>query len=544
MTDPAPAGDREDSPASSDADDTRVLIPDATAETQEVSPDTVVLDAPPGAEPTTVIPAAVDATDDPAAPWSRAVRYCLLGAGLVLAVVTFIIVMRIGDLPYHPNRDAELRAAYDTYRETGVLMVKHNGTGNPVGQVPGDGITRAGGDEDPATYIAALLMSHITHSDSPYPGLRVVMALLCSLPLLLLPLAIARLFRNRWAGFSMLALPLVMWLVNRGTLLAGTEYGQSDSISETRVYALYGITGSMAFLSLVVILYLLTKRFRLRGLIGASVLLVVLASLGNLTRSMSGVAIGLAAGVIWWINRTGRWRRLGEAVGVSVLCALLSFALPSAVARAIDAQRADILQNEATAMTSTHGLWHPLYLGLSYPQPITGEPSRFSIIWSDEFGWDRAREVDPTVRIASPEFQSILKDYYLDIVREHPLAVARLYVEKFIYTVRHYGLMFLLAIVGFGIAFIRPGPQRRALGGVLVAVAPMVLFGLMPAVLVMPMLYYFSELTASLAILVAVALGSIGWAIAEQVARRRNATSGSSAPSDPTAELGAGGAAL
>ena len=56
----------------------------------------------------------------------------LLATGALLALGTFVTVLNMPDLPYHPARDLELKATYDAYRDTGVLLVKENGTGSLV----------------------------------------------------------------------------------------------------------------------------------------------------------------------------------------------------------------------------------------------------------------------------------------------------------------------------------------------------------------------------------------------------------------------------
>ena len=113
-------------------------------------------------------------------PWPRATHLLLQHAGVVLAAATFFTVLGMPELAYHPARDLELRATYDMYRETGVPLVKENGTGSWYGAIEGQGLTKAAGDDDPGSYLLASWMSHLTGSDSPYPGLSWVLALLCA----------------------------------------------------------------------------------------------------------------------------------------------------------------------------------------------------------------------------------------------------------------------------------------------------------------------------------------------------------------------------
>ncbi len=203
-------------------------------------------------------------------PWPRATHLLLQGTGVLLAALTFFTVLGMPELPYHPARDLELRATYDTYRETGVPLVKVNGTGSWYGAVEGAGLTKAAGDDDPGSYLIASWMSHLTGSDSPYTGLGWVMALLCALPMLILPVTMARVFQRARAGLAMLALPAVTWLVNGGTVLVGTEYGLSDQVSPVRVYALYGLPAALLFASLVLLAYSLMRRPSLPYVVAAA----------------------------------------------------------------------------------------------------------------------------------------------------------------------------------------------------------------------------------------------------------------------------------
>lgn len=448
---------------------------------------------------------------DEGRPWPRATQALLLAAGAVLALGTFWTVLAMPDLPYHPARDLELRATYATYVETGVPLVKENGTGSWYGQLPGGGLTKAAGDDDPGSYLVASWMSHVTGSESPYPGLRWVTALLCALPMLILPVTVARVYGRARAGMAMLALPPLMWLVN-GTLLVGTEYGLSDKVATTAVYALYGLPASLIFLSLVLVAYAVTRRPGVRAAIGWTIVLILLATFGNFLRSLSGAGIAMAAGVVWWVAWRGRlrWAVAAAAAAVSVAAA---FWLPGVAMDRIDAQRDPVVSAETSKLLDAHGTWHPLYLGLSYPQPITGEPSRFGIEWSDEFGWMKAREIDPDVVVSSAEYDHIIKDLFLAEVESAPLATLGLYLAKTLYTVKHFAAMIVVILAATVMVWRRRGPHRSTLRQLGAAAVPVLLLGLVPPVLVMPMLYYYTELVAALAFLTALALGGLVWTL-------------------------------
>lgn len=458
---------------------------------------------------------ATEARTDPTSNtfWPRSTSLFLLLVGIALAATSFLAVMSMPELPWHSARDAELRSTYDAYRETGALLVKETGSGSHYTQAPASGPwSSAAWDDDPGSYMVASLMSHVTGSDSPYPGLAVVQALLISIPLLWLPTAVARIFRRARAGYAMLLLPALVWMVNNGTILIGTEYGLSDEIATLRVYALYGIAASMAFLSLTLLLLFSTFRLKLPALLAASVLIGTLAGFGNLARSLSGMGIAAAVAVLWWLNSTRRWR-WAIALTAGVLAMALAFGVQAGVMSVVNSGRAAATGETLEQLPDAHGVWHPLYLGLAWPEPITGQPSRFGVEWSDEFGWNRAREANPDVIIASEEYDLILKDYYLDAVTSDPLGAVKIYVEKTLFVIKHFGAMIIFITVGFILALTRKSPQRRPMGAALAIALPTLALGFIPPVLVMPYLYYYSELTAALGMLTAVALGALVWSI-------------------------------
>lgn len=439
--------------------------------------------------------------------WPVVTRVLLGLCSVVLAGIAFTTVLSMPDLPYHAARDLELRATYDAYLETGVPLVKENGTGSWYGALPGEGLTRAAGDDDPGSYLIASWMSHVTGSASPYPGLIAFMAVLSALPWLLLPVTVARIFGRARAGFAMLGLPLLVWFVN-DSLLVGTEYGQSDLVSPVRVYALYGLPSAVIFLSLVLVAWALTRRLTWRTALAMTVLLLGLAAAGNLLRSMSGLGIAALVGVIWWAALRGRGRLVALGVGAVTAGVGLVVAqwLPGLAVAQIDRERDRVISADTSQLPDAHGTWHPLYLGLSYPQPVTGEPSEFDVQWSDEWGWAKAREVDPEVVVASREYDEIIRTFFLDAVRARPWDTIALYADKFAYTVRHFAAT--LTFVAFAALLVW---RRRTQGGgaaarTAVITLPTMALGLVPPVLVMPMLYYYSELVAGLGFLTALAL--------------------------------------
>lgn len=445
--------------------------------------------------------------------WPTATSWLLLATGTILAITSFIAVFNMPDLLWHPARDAELVATYDAYQKTGTLLVKQSGTGSNYTQAPSTSeYSSAAWDDDPGIYILASVLGKITKSSSPYAGLRAAEAVLVALPLIWLPLAVARVFRRARAGYALFLLPPILWLVNNGTILLGTEYGLSDSVSTLRVYALYGMGASLTFLSLSLLLLATTYRFKTRTLLLLTLGFGVLAALGNLTRSLSGVGIALAVGIIWWLNSSLKSKYLFAITG-SVAALMIAVGLTTATMTYLNEQRAIATKQDLAELPDSHGTWHPLYLGLSFPEPITGVASELGIPWSDEFGWDKAREINPNVVIAGEEYDLIIKEVFWDTFTAHPVEALRTYIGKFLFVLKHFGAMFIFIGLGIGLSLTRQGNRRHALIAGSCIALPTLLIGFIPPVLVMPLLYYFSDLSAALGLLLALSLGSLCWYI-------------------------------
>lgn len=403
--------------------------------------------------------------------WPRSTSLFLLLVGVVLAAASFIAVVSMPELPWHADRDAELRSTYDAYRDTGTLLIKETGSGSSHTQLPQVGPwSAAAWDDDPGTYVIAALMSHVTGAGSPYPGLALAQALLIAVPLLWLPTAVARIFRRARAGYAMLLLPLLMWIINNGTVLVGTEYGLSDGIAALRVYALYGIPASMAFLSLTLLLLFSTYRLKLPALVGVSVLIGVLAGLGNLARSLSGMGIALAVAVLWWLNSTRRWR-WANALAAGVLGVMLAFGVQAGVTGAIDSGRAAVVGESLEALPT----------------------------------------LDADVMIAIEDQDRVVAAS--DVASSSPSDAVEVPLERALFAIKHFGAMIVFIVVGFLMALTRRSHQRRPLWAALALALPTLALGFAPPVLVLPYLYQYTELAAALGMLTAVALGALVWSI-------------------------------
>jgi phosphoribosylaminoimidazole carboxylase PurE protein len=186
----------------------------------------------------------------------------------------------------------------------------------------------------------------------------------------------------------------------------------------------------------------------------------------------------------------------------------------------------------SSALPVAHGTWHPLYLGLSYSDHVGTEPSVLGIYWADSFGWEKAREIDPDVIASSREYDLIMKDLYLDEARAHPTTVAVMYAEKAADTIRQNVWVLAAVLAGTVLLWRRPsvGPVLRR---VTLLMLPALLYGFTPPTLVMPMRYYFMELTATTGLLLAVVVAAVAAATARNP-RQEVAQGG--APANPAVD--------
>lgn len=210
----------------------------------------------------------------------------LLLIGLMVAAASFIVVLSMPDL----------RAGESSHA---------------------DGVLVAGGEP-----LAALLASWLGGTEAALRAGKVLLAAVVALPLLWLPLAIARIFGRARAGYALLLLPALMWLLNNGTILVGTELGLFDEVSGARVPVVLGLVGSSLFLALSVTLLLSTYRLALAPLAAATGAVAVAASFAALTGWLAGLAAALPVAVLWWLNVRTAWRWVAAPVAAAAVCAV------------------------------------------------------------------------------------------------------------------------------------------------------------------------------------------------------------------------------
>ena len=430
----------------------------------------------------------------------------------MIAVLIFLRSYAITPPSFHLSREEELRATFGAFLETGVPLIKSKGSGSWYTHLPEAPrqYEPSAWDDDPGAYLVASYVGRAGGFVDPYEPLHLVMAFLAALPWLVLPLAMARLFGRVSAGLMVLLAPLAGLLL-RGNLLLGNDYGQTGKGTGS-IYATYGIPSAWLFLWLSLLLLIATVPFRWWRTVVLILVVGAAAGLGNLLRSWTGLGIAIALGVLLALNIERRRLLTGAAVGMVTFTVSLS--VQWLTIGVINNQRATFTGVPAAEVPEGHPIWHTLYLGLGYQGALDGyaTPNPFGIEWSDTFAWEKAREMKPDVVLFSAEYESILRRLYLEEVGKHGWLVTGTYFVKLADTLiqNAWSLLFIGA-TAVGLAAFRQHPKGFTVG--LGIAAPLMVVGVLPPVLAMPLKYYFVELTPALGVLVIVTTSSCSYLI-------------------------------
>ncbi|MGQ7310495.1 glycosyltransferase [Microbacterium arabinogalactanolyticum] len=403
----------------------------------------------------------------PPAHLPRSTRLFLLLVGIVVALASFIVVLVVPDLrpPHTPNAP---EAAGASSGSPGIDLL----------------LAAFGGAESTASWQAV----------------KVVLALTIALPSIWMPLAIARIFRRARAGYVYLFLPVLLWLLNDGTILIGTEFGLYDDTVGARVPVSLGLVAATTFLGLSVALLLSTHRLTWSRLSWATVLLLALASVAAMFGWLGGIAVGATVAVLWWQNLSARPKHLLPALLVALAVCAAAFGVNALGTQAV--RSAGI----APATASADQIWHDLYVGLAYPQLATDGRSVAGVSPAD---------------IADATDGADWHERYTAAADANPNGVVAVYFQKALDVLKHYGAMIIVVLVGFVLALTRRAGQRRSLFAAILIAVPALLLGTAYAVATMPTPFHLSVLSAGLGYLVAVALGALAWSITSMPAHVR-----------------------
>ncbi|MEZ5891247.1 MAG: hypothetical protein R3D52_13985 [Xanthobacteraceae bacterium] len=234
------------------------------------------------------------------------------------------------------------------------------------------------------------------------------------------------------------------------------------------------------------------------------------------------IVVTALALIIGFVRRAREWRISQFASAAAVIAAILIALNATSL---LVSYRVHVQGVPAGSGILSHGLSNALYLGLG------AEPNPFGIEWSDPVAESAVRARDPTIAYASPQYYEMLGKLYMELVRQHPLDVARIYAAKARKVLAPRLIILLVVSVGavaFGLALRRrerpPMPSRPRAGDIVAVTAVASLLHAMQAILTFPAAVYYDQAFVGAALIAAIAADiwfNAAWSGVDAVNRAR-----------------------
>jgi hypothetical protein len=194
-----------------------------------------------------------------------------------------------------------------------------------------------------------------------------------------------------------------------------------ELVQQTHLLSSYSIMPVLLLVSgaAIALLVPVAERARAAAIVAAALGFGLMAALIYNFRTSYGLA---AAGqLVVALAILGVRRRNLARAGTVLACAAAGFI-------AFQAALIWPLERGASFNEASHGIWHPLVIGLAIPPtPFT---QREGIEWDDRVAYALAKRVDPGVQYLGPGYEAALRTYYVQLWRDHPSEMARLYWRK------------------------------------------------------------------------------------------------------------------
>ncbi|HTD58792.1 MAG TPA: hypothetical protein VK672_07845 [Solirubrobacteraceae bacterium] len=318
------------------------------------------------------------------------------------------------------------------------------------------GPTSSGDDQGAFFYVPGL--AHILGLHHALSAMRFLYLALFFVPILLYPLLFARLFSSTAAG---LIAPWGLVLCLRGLAFIDILW-----------------TTEWAVLALLPPLMLLDRHWHRWGL--ASLLLVVIgASFANSVRAQAGLGVALAA-LIVVLRRPWRWRWRLATVPLLVVAylSISTFGL-----NGLRAWRDATLGHSFHDASSSHLVWHPIFLGLGYM------PNRYGLHWDDATAAAVVHAYRPSAQYPTAAYEAAVRHVFLRLVERDPGLLARSVAAKLLVVLR-FGDPALVVLLLIGVVAAAGRQRASPLLRSLVLLVPALLASLVPPLLGVPALAY------------------------------------------------------
>lgn len=402
----------------------------------------------------------------------RASTARLLAWGLLWAVLGVLVLNRLAPNPWPvlSGRVVDLRASLIALDHGGPALLGYRpGTHRPYA---------VGYSDDQGIYVIVPVLSHWLGARNPITVLRWSYIAAWALALLFSAVLARALFRSLWAG-----------VIGPPTLLVCIlSFGFGD---------IYWVSPWVIVVFLPLLVLLARRRWRWTPLALAPIALT--AGIVSAVRSEAGLPVALAAVIVAALV-TRRWPVRALVAAAVIVAYLVPTRILLPVIRAHRDHRVgiDLSANEPTS----HPLWHSLYIGLGYT------PNRYGIHYDDSYAAAAAREIDPRAPYLSPAYASALHRQIDALISHDPGFVARTEAQKADVELANSApyLLLLALLLPAAMAGVGPARLRRR---ELVLFIPALVIGALPAIVAVPYREYELTLFGPLGALGLLAVGSI-----------------------------------
>lgn len=307
-------------------------------------------------------------------------------------------------------------------RDNNYLLVKQAGTGQDDMQCCSvNGLMPAAWADDPGLYVVAAVIAMLTKTTllETYSWLYKLFHALYSLGCIFLSLFIARHFRYRFPSVFCVLTVLICVVQRTSDYLPFVNYGIG------RGDLFYGFLSVVMFVAVGLVLLVARNIVRAdqRLSVWAGIAsIAIITAFAELFRS--GAILFLPLIFITVCSSLKRRVIFWYAICITMLAWTASQLFALSVSAIRWAQTGIPIDFGANG----HGIWHTLYLGLSFA--IDGSNDSFGISWSDNYLYDLLLERNSGLVLYSSEYQELARQLYWDQVAAHPTQVLTQYVAK------------------------------------------------------------------------------------------------------------------
>ncbi len=341
------------------------------------------------------------------------------------------------------GRYSTLVQTIDGFRLTGVPLIGSTGTV----------LFPAGHTDDIGIYYFVPLVSRLLDVSLP-SAINIVLG-----SFILLGLVI-----GIFGFFKLFKLPKIRLVSAVGLiLLASTAF----EISNVYVTYMFAVTTTAP----LVLAFSRQKKNGFKSILPWMVFLGVVLGYCNFIRSHSGTGMMIFLALWMILDRKLEWKE--KAILTTVFIAF--FLVPKVHFNFLEKNRDNYLQKNLSnyrPYPDHHPLWHSVYIGLGYL------PNSYGIQYNDSVAAQKVTSVDPKIVYCSSEYDEVLKQATLEIVRKDPFFILKTVVMKTLAL-----LFYLVSFSNFGLLcffYVRPS-WRETL--------PMITAGCfyaLPGILIMP----------------------------------------------------------